>query len=262
MTEIIELTVESGIGILSMNHPPVNAINQVFAAELKKVLKQAVDDERIRVLLITSDIEGVFMAGADIKMIHAAFKSRDFSRLKETGLLRPVFNMIQFAPKPTIAVINGHAMGGGCELSLSCDYRIMARGTQIGLTEVHLGIIPALGGTQRIIRMVPPALAKRMLLEGLKLDAEKALEVGLVDFVFEREVLLDEAMIFAHRFANGPSKAYAALKRCINEGGDTDLISGIQLEKNLSDELTNHSEDAKEGMLAFIEKRKPVFLGK
>ena len=262
MEKIVGLSVDSGIGIVTMNHGPVNAIDHVLARELSGAVEQAINNDQVRVLLITSAIEGVFMAGADIKMMSAALSSGDFTPLHETEGIKAAFNTIQFSPKPVVAAINGHALGGGCELALACDFRIMAKGTKMGLTEVLLGIIPGAGGTQRIIRMVPRPLATRMLLEGLRLDAEKALEVGLADLVVDREELLKEALKFAGRFSNGPSVAYAALKRCINEGGDTDFMSGLELERDLSFRDVITSADAKEGLSAFVEKRPPRFSGR
>jgi enoyl-CoA hydratase len=261
MEKLFEVTVADGIGILAMNHPPVNSITEVFAMELMTVLDEISKNDEIRVLLITSALEGVFMAGADIKMLQDALQNNDLSRIKEAAVIKPAFNAVQFMPKPVIAVINGHALGGGCEISLACDYRIMARGTKIGLTEVLLGLIPAAGGTQRIIRMVPRSLATKMLLEGVQLDADEALKVGLADLVVDGDNLLDEARKFAARFAHGPSLSYAALKRCMNEGGDTDLISGFELEEEIMFELLE-SEDSKEGLTAFLERRRPVFKGK
>jgi enoyl-CoA hydratase len=262
MGKLMEVTIEDGIGILIMNHLPVNSITNEFAVEMMDTLKDVAKDDRVRVLLIASAIKGIFMAGADIKMLREAVKTGDFSRLHETEVIKPAFNMVQDMPKPTIAVINGHALGGGCEISLACDYRIMARGNRIGLTEVLLGLIPAAGGTQRIVRMVPRPLATRMLLEGVQLDAEEALKVGLVDLVVDGDQLMDEAKKFAKKFAKGPSKTYAALKRCMNEGGDMDMKSGLELERNLFFELVENCEDPKEGLTAFLEKRPAKFTGK
>ncbi len=258
----MDVAVEDGIGILTMNHLPVNSITNEFAVEMMSVLDEVAKDDRIRVLLIASAIEGIFMAGADIKMLREAVSTGDFSRLHEAKVIKPAFNAVQYMPKPTIAVINGHALGGGCEISLACDYRIMARGTKIGLTEVLLGLIPAAGGTQRIIRMVPRPLATRMLLEGIQLDADEALKVGLVDLVVDGDQLMVEAKKFAKKFAKGPSKTYAALKRCMNEGGDMDMKSGLELEKDLFFELVETCQDPKEGLTAFLEKRAPKFTGK
>lgn len=261
MSKFFDLVIDDGMGILAMNHPPVNSITEEFAMELMNVLEGIAKDDQIRVLLITSALEGIFMAGADIRMLRDAVTSNDFSRLDEAAVIKPAFNAIQYMPKPVIAVINGHALGGGCEISLACDYRIIARGKRIGLTEVLLGLIPAAGGTQRIIRMVPRPIATRMLLEGAQLDAEEALKVGLVDRVVDEDRLLDEAKKFSQRFAHGPSRAYAALKRCMNEGGNMDFKSGLELEKVIMFELLK-SEDVKEGLTAFLEKRPPVFKGK
>jgi enoyl-CoA hydratase len=262
MADLFELDVEGGIGTLSMKHLPVNSITDEFATELMELLTQIANDPDIRVLIITSAIKGIFMAGADIKMLKAAVKSGDFSRLRKAAIIKPAFNAIQNMPKPVIAAINGHAMGGGCEISLACDYRIIAKGNRIGLTEVLLGLIPAAGGTQRIVRMLPRPVATKMLLEGSQLDADEALAVGLVDRVVDGDKLMEEARKFAGRFAKGPSKTYAALKKCMNDGGDVDLESGLALEEELFFHLVENCEDPKEGLTAFLEKRQPVFTGK
>jgi enoyl-CoA hydratase len=262
MSEFFKLNIEGGIGTLYMNHLPVNSITDDFATKLMSLLEQIAKNPEIRVLIITSAIDGIFMAGADIKMLKSAVKSRDFSRLRKAAVIKPAFNAIQDMPQPVIAAINGHALGGGCEISLACDYRIIAKGKRIGLTEVLLGLIPAAGGTQRIIRMLPRPVATRMLLEGSQLDADEALSVGLVDRVVEGDKLMDEALAFAARFAKGPSKTYAALKKCMNQGGDMDLKAGMELEKALFFDLVENCQDPKEGLTAFLEKRPPVFTGK
>jgi enoyl-CoA hydratase len=261
MGELFEVSVTNGIGTIKMNHLPVNSITDQFATELMGVLNRVSAESSIRVVVITSAIEGIFMAGADIKMLREAVKSGDFSRLREASVIKPAFNAIQDMPKPVIAAINGHALGGGCELSLACDYRIIAKGKRIGLTEVLLGLIPGAGGTQRIVRMLPRPIATRMLLEGTQLDADEALTVGLVDRVVEGDKLMDEAMKFAERFARGPSKTYAALKKCMNQGGDMHLAAGLKFEEEVFFDLIEHCEDSKEGLTAFLEKRAPVFTG-
>lgn len=261
MAEFFDIREEKGMAVVAMDHPPVNSITERFAQQLMEVMGMIAGDDRIRVVIITSALEGLFMAGADIPMLRDAVANNDLSRLHQAAVIKPAFNAVQEMPKPVIAAINGHAVGGGCELALACDYRIIARGKRIGLTEILLGLIPAAGGTQRIIRMLPRPLATRMLLEGVQLDAEEALKVGLVDQVVEGPVLLEEAKKLARRFAQGPSKAYAALKRCLNEGGDMDFKSGLELEKSLFFELLE-TADVKEGLSAFLEKRKPVYQGR
>ena len=261
MAEFFEVSITDGVAVVAMNHPPVNSITDRFASELMTLLQQISIDKSVRVIIISSLIDGIFMAGADIKMMKEAVKNRDFSRLREASVIKPAFSAIQDMPQPVIAAINGHALGGGCELALACDYRIIAKGKRIGLTEVLLGLIPAAGGTQRILRMLPRPIATRMLLEGAQLDADEALAVGLVDRVVDGDKLMDEAKKFAGRFARGPSKTYAALKKCMNKGGDMDLAAGLKMEEELFFDLIENSKDSQEGLTAFLEKRPPVFKG-
>jgi enoyl-CoA hydratase len=262
VTALLDITVEDGIGVVAMNHAPVNSITETFATQLMETVGEISRDDAVRVVIITSALKGIFMAGADIKMLREAVKANDFSRLNQAAVIKPAFNAIQDMPKPVIAAINGHALGGGCELALACDYRVIAKGCRIGLTEVLLGLIPAAGGTQRIVRMVPRPLATRLLLEGSQLNSDEAKEAGLVDLVVaDKERVLDEAREFAGRFARGPTRAYAALKRCMNEGGDMDFKAGLELEKQIFFKLLE-SEDAREGLTAFLEKRKPTFKGR
>jgi enoyl-CoA hydratase/carnithine racemase len=176
--------------------------------------------------------------------------------------LQKAFDQINAMSKPVIACINGHAVGGGCEISLASHYRIMASDQgKIGLTEINLGIIPGAGGTQRITRVLGISKALPLLLEGTRLSAQEAKEIGLIHAHYPKEKLFDECMELACRLTELPPLAVASILRCVREGGEAPLQRGLDIE---SEEVYKciPSDDAQEGFNAFFEKRKPVFKGK
>jgi len=211
------------------------------------------------VVVVTSALEKAFIAGADIKEMAAMSlaDSEDFSKL-----LQGANNTLARMKKVVIAAINGHALGGGCELAMACDYRFMATGKWlIGLPEATLGIVPGAGGTQRLPRLVGLARAMDILLCGKTMGPEEALEIGLVDRVIEAASFMEEVMKFAHKLAAGAGKAMGCIKAAVHEGIDLPLEQALAVERKygLENLLT---QDAREGLTAFAEKRKPNFLNK
>jgi len=208
--------------------------------------------------LILKGNEKAFAAGADIKnMVHANINEAYLL----TDLTMRVQERLADLPKPTIASVSGYALGAGCELSLCCDFRIASDNAVFGLPEITLGIIPGGGGTQRLPRLINPGAAARMLLLGDTVNAKEALEIGLVDKVVELPKLADAVLAFAAKLMQRPALALRAAKTAMRKGLNMSLKEGLQIEQDLFCMLFG-TQDQKEGMEAFMEKRKPTFKGK
>lgn len=258
----LDLEKKEGVGIIRINRPPANAIDYKLLEELHSIVDQVSLIEEIRVLIFTSAIE-FFVSGADIKMMQE-HKGENLASYMEafTVHLQRLYNKIEEMPKIVIAAINGHAAGGGCELALACDFRFMAKGkAKVGLPEVKLGLLPGAGGMQRLPRLLGKAKAMEMIIRGTLLSAEEALEIGLVSKVFNLDELLDRTFDYAKGLAGQATLAIGMIKRCINKGSDTNLMTGLSLDIECQDRLFK-SLDAAEGIAAFIEKRVAHFRGK
>jgi enoyl-CoA hydratase/carnithine racemase len=257
--QYITLKQEERILTISLNRPPTNPLSSEFGQELFNAFSEAGQMDDVTVVVITSAQEKAFIAGADIKEMAAMSQpqSEAFSKL-----LQDANNILSGMKKVVIAAINGHALGGGCELAMACDYRFMVAGKAlIGLPEAGLGIVPGAGGTQRLPRLVGLAKAKDILLCGKVMGPEEALAIGLIDRIFEAENFMDEVMKFAAKLASGAGKALGYIKVAINEGIELPLGEALAVERKYGlENLKTH--DAKEGLTAFAEKRKPVFLSK
>lgn len=248
---------DEAVAIIKMNRPPTNPINRDFVGEIAGAMEELKDDESIKVIVITSAIEKFFVAGADIKMI-ANMTEMEADEI--TAFFQESFQKINEMEKIVIAAINGFALGGGCELALACDYRFMAKGEhKIGLPEITLGIIPGAGGIQRLGRLLGPK-ALDLLINRTMLSAEEALNIGLVDAAFEPQDLLPETIKFAKKLSKGATRAMGIIKRCLYKGFDLNIKDGLNLDKDGFVEVFK-TADAKEGLNAFIEKRKPSFKG-
>lgn len=249
---------EDNVAIVTLNRPEVyNAMDEEIMRELNQVIKEIAVDSEVRALILTGG-SGVFCAGADIELAQNAdpIKAMEF-----TALCNEAVNKMANLNIPVIAAIAKMAFGGGCELALACDIRIAAIGTRIGLPEVNLGIIPGTGGTQRMTRLVGEGWAKQLILSGEPVDTETALSIGLITKVVPAGSLMDEAKRMAAKMAAKPPIALRMAKKCINYSGDVDLASGLEFEQR-SCSILFSTEDQKEGMRAFLEKRKPVYQGK
>ncbi len=252
--QIVSLEQEESVGIITMNRPPVNGMDADLVTELLNVFRKAEDNEQIKAIVLASGMERIFSAGLDISSVSSG-------EGKAPVNIQNIFSDIQKIEKPVVAAINGHALGGGCELSLVCDFRFMARGrATIGLTEVNLGIIPGAGGTQRLPRLIGVSKATELLFKGSRLKADEALEIGLVHQVFEAEKLMEESLAYAKGLAAQAPVAIRLIKKCIHQGLDTDLESGLKLERESTAEIFT-TKDALEGFAAFMEKRQPHFKG-
>lgn len=241
---------------ITLNRPPSNALNRELGEELFRAFGEAEKMEDVTVVVVASALEKAFVAGADIKEMAAM--SRDDSEAF-SKLLQEANNTLARMKKVAIAAINGHALGGGCELALACDYRFMAAGKGlIGLPEATLGILPGAGGTQRLPRLVGLARAMDILLRGRAMGPEEALQIGLVDRVFEAGSFMEEVMKFAGQLAAGAGKAMGYIKAAVREGIDLPMEQALAVERRHG--LANlGTHDAKEGLRAFAGKRKPDF---
>jgi enoyl-CoA hydratase len=249
---------ENGIGIVTLNRPKAfNALNDTIMAELSYLMDQIAKDDEVKAVILTGGTK-VFAAGGDIAYMSTAdsLKAEAFISLCHEAL-----DKIANLDKPVVAALAGMALGGGCELALACDIRIAAEGTLLGQPEINLGIIPGAGGTQRLARTVGIGWAKQLILSGDNLKADQALQIGLVTKVVPLESLMEEAKKLAAKLAAKGTIAMRMAKKCINYGVSVDLPSGLLFEQKAW-ALLFSTEDQKEGMKAFMEKRKPQFTGK
>lgn len=252
----IECIVENYIAQIVIDRPKVlNALNSEVLLELKNVIAEIQDRKDIRVALIQGGGEKSFVAGADIAQMTNLnpLESSEFGRLGQK-----VFTDLAELPFPTIAVIQGFALGGGCELALSCDIRIASEKARFGQPEVGLGIIPGFGGTQRLARLIGPGQAKKLIFSGEMLSAAQALEIGLVEQVVAPEHLKDVAMTLAQTIAAKSPNAVKLAKTAIDQGLEGSLEAGMRLESGLFG-LCFASPEQKEGMTAFLERRTAQF---
>lgn len=246
------------IATLTFNRPEVlNALNSDVIKEVNRVLDEVNENEDIYVLVITGNGKA-FVAGADIAEM-STMTPVEARRFAELGL--STFRKLELMEKPAIAAINGFALGGGCELSMSCDIRIASEKAKFGQPEVGLGIIPGFGGTQRLARLVGAAKAKELIFTGNLVNAAEAEKIGLVNKVVLHEELMTEALTIAEKIAGNAQKAVAYSKSSINRGAETDIETGMAIEKDLFG-LCFSTEDQSEGMAAFLEKRKAEFKNK
>ncbi len=235
----------------------MNALDVVTLSELGDQLASLRGDDDVRVIVLTGAGEKAFAAGADIKYMSAL----SVEAAKEWGGLgHQVGQLLESAPKASLAAINGFALGGGCELALACDLRYAASTAKLGQPEVNLGIFPGWGGTQRLARVCGLGVAKDLILTGRVVDADEALSIGLVNGVFEPAELMDKTLEVARTIASKGPLAISAAKAAINHALQGDHVENLEAEADAFGELFS-SADAKEGMTAFVEKREPGFTG-
>ena len=264
MGTLIDYSTEKGVATLTLNEPPVNAYTHEMLKELDAWILEARFDSDVHVIIITGHGDKFFSAGANINMLRESdhtFKYYFCLHANET------LQRLENTPKLCIAAINGHCVGGGLEIALSCDLRIARQGEfQLGLPEVALGVLPGTGGTQRLSRLLGPSRAIELMVEGGKMGVERAAEIGLINKIISGDTTADfqrKVREYAHQFCtpHGASLAVGRIKRAAQSGADMSLDQGLALERELQAELFA-SDDAKEGMTAYSEKRKPVFRGR
>ncbi len=253
------LNVNQNIGLITINRPDkLNALNRETLTELKVVLEKLRSDENIFVVIITGSGEKAFIAGADISEINK-LNMLEGKKFAEFG--QSVFSLIEKFEKPVIAAVNGFALGGGCELALSCHIRYAGENAKFGQPEVNLGIIPGYGGTQRLTRLINSGRAAEMILTGDMIDANEALKIGLVNKVYPQSELQSSVFDIAVKIASKGQQAIRLALKAIKAVDEVTLQEGQNLEAALF-ALCCGTEDFKEGTKAFLEKRKPVFLNK
>lgn len=247
---------QNGIATLTFNRPKsLNALNSQLITEVSAILDKVVENEDIRVLILTGAGEKAFVAGADITEISTLnpVQARHFSKQGHN-----VMDKLQDLPIPAVAAVNGFALGGGLEIALSCDFIYAAENAKFGLPEINLGIIPGFGGTQRLARIVGKNLAREMIFTGKMIDAAEAERKGIVNQVVGADQLMESVKKTAGAMAAKGKVSLAAAKRAVNDGMNVDLASGCEIEINAF-ALCLACEDAKEGTTAFLEKRTPNF---
>jgi enoyl-CoA hydratase len=254
---VIQVEVERAVATVTVDRPDaMNALDVATLTDLRDRLAELKDDQNVRAVVLTGAGERAFIAGADIK----AMSAMDVAAAKSWGELgHAVARRLETMPKPTIAAINGFALGGGCELAAACDIRYASARAKLGQPEINLGIIPGWGGTQRLARLCGLGFAKELILTGRLVEADEALSRGLVDGV--HDPVLDKALETARLLATKSPVAIAAAKRAIDHALQGDHVANLELEYTEFGGLFA-SEDAREGLTAFIEKREPSFIGR
>ncbi len=259
MYETLEYRCDDRVALVHLNRPEkLNAINPAMVRELRAVVEAVRTDDSARVVIFTGHGRA-FSAGADIAQLVDMTGPPEFLRFIED--IQITYNAIEDLGVPTIAALNGMAYGGGCELALACDLRIMAEDATLGVPEIKIGVLPGAGGTQRLAHMLPPGIAKQMIYFGEPLSSAEALRHGLVNAVVAKERVLATAWEYAHRLAQLPPLALRSAKLLVHTGMNADLKTGIEAERQALAFLFG-TDDRREGMRAFLEKRTAAFSGR
>jgi len=260
MPELIKYTTNEGIAVIEMNDPPANTYTHEMMRQMDDAILKARFDEAIHVIVLRGNGEKFFSAGANIKMlseVNPTFKYFFCLHANET------LNRLEQTPKLVIAALNGHTVGGGLEIAMAADIRIARKdGGKIGLPEVNLGVLPGTGGTQRLLRVVGKSRAIEMMVTGRTFSFEEALELGLINDIYETEGYWERVIEYARQFLppNKASKAVGRIKRSVQSGGEISFQEALSLERELQQQLFQ-SSDAKEGLDAYVNKRRAMFKG-
>jgi enoyl-CoA hydratase len=258
---LVNYHVEDGIGIIELTNPPANTYSYEMMSQLDAAILKARFDEAVHVILLRGQGEKFFSAGAEITMLNSVtptFKYYFCLHANET------LTRLEQTPKLVIAALNGHTVGGGLEIALACDIRIARKGAgKVGLPELTLGVLPGTGGTQRMARALPKNKAIEIMGEGRLMEFEEALDLGLINYIYESDGYWDRVMEYARSFCppNKASKAVGRLKRSVQSGSEIAFSEALALERELQ-QLCFQSEDAKEGIASYVERRTPVFKNK
>ena len=260
MSELIRYTATEGVAVIEMNDPPANTYTHEMMRQLDDAILKARFDEGIHVILLRGNGEKFFSAGANIKMlseVNPTFKYFFCLHANET------LNRLEQTPKLVIAALNGHTVGGGLEIAMAADLRIARKGSgKIGLPEINLGVLPGTGGTQRLCRVVGKSRSIEMMVTGRTFSFEEALELGLVNDIYETEGYWERILEYARQFLppNKASKAVGRIKRSVQSGIEISFQEALSLERELQQQLFQ-SSDAKEGLDAYVNKRRAIFKG-
>jgi enoyl-CoA hydratase len=257
---LVNYTTSEGVAIIELTNPPANTYSYEMMSQLDAAILAARFDESVHVIVLRGQGEKFFSAGAEISMLNSVtptFKYYFCLHANET-LIR-----LEQTPKLVIAAMNGHTVGGGLEIALACDIRIARRGkSQVGLPEVNLGVLPGTGGTQRLARALPKNKAIELMTEGKLISVEEALALGLVNYIYESEHYWDEVMSYARSFCppNRAAKAVGRIKRSVQSGTEVAFSESLAIEREMQ-QLLFQSDDAREGIAAYVEKREKRFSG-
>lgn len=259
MNEDILIEVQESIAVVTINRPKfLNALNVETIEQLDQTISDLEGNTEINAVVLTGAGEKSFVSGGDISVMQ---KKGPMEAHQISLLAHKLMNHIEQSPMPVIAAVNGFALGGGCQLAMSCDIRIASEKAKFGQPEINLGIIPGWSGTQRLPRLIGRGRAMELLLTGDLIDAHEAERIGLVNRVVAAEDLLNEACALAHKIASKSRLAIATCKKAVNNGMEMDIVKAGEYEAGLFGQCFS-TEDQKEGMAAFLEKRKPKFKGR
>ena len=255
---MVSYKVEKAVAVLTIDNSPVNALSKRVILEVKDSLEKLMKDRAVRAVVITGRGSKAFVGGVDIKELPSVLEGSREAAADYADNGHSMFNAVAEFSKPTIAAVNGFALGGGLELALCCDFRIAGSNASFGLPEINLGIMPSGGGTQRLPRLIGEARAKELIFLGEPIDAKIALEFGLVNRVVPPEDVLTESVSLAQKIATRPGAAIRFIKQCMEAGIQMPIKDSLKLEIDYFGELFL-THDAKAGITAFIEKNKPQF---
>jgi len=256
---VVTFSKSDSLGHITLDRPPANSYEIGFMRDLDAAIEIAEAELDVQVVIVSSASEKFFSGGADIKAFLANSTSDKMEMIRAAHV---ALDKMAASSKIFIAMIQGHAMGGGLEMALACDLRFAAEGSyRLGLPEVTLGLLPGNGGTQRLPRLMGANKALEMMLTGETVTPERALELGIINRIFPPEKIEEKTEAYADKLAQSASQAVGSIKQAVNRGIEMDLKDGLGLERDLSEPLFD-SEDAKEGLTAFMEKRPPVYKGR
>src|SRR5574338_452050 len=252
---MLSCNIDGAVATLVINHPPANTLTPELLADLTRIFDLLAKDDAVKAIVLTGTGR-FFIAGADIRVLASIASSQEGERIALQG--QAILNRIEAFEKPVIAAINGVCLGGGLELAMCCHIRLAAEGSRLGQPEINLGIMPGFGGTQRLPRIIGQSKAMELILTGDPISAQEAMSLGLVSQVVSADDLLRQALGLARTMAAKSQVALRASLRAIREGMKLDLSDGLVLEARLFGELCD-TDDRKEGVSAFLEKRQPRF---
>jgi enoyl-CoA hydratase/carnithine racemase len=255
----VSFSSDDGIGVITLDKPPANSYDLGFIEELAEAVQAAANDDAVKVVVLRSASDKFFSAGADVKAFNENSVEANMEMIRAS---HETLSSIAIIPKVFIAEMNAHALGGGLEIALACDLRFAAEGDyQLGTPEVTLGVLPGNGGTQRLPRLIGWSRALELMVTGRTVKPAEALELGIVNTVFPADELREKTLEYARGLASGATKAIGSIKLAVHEGVAAGLEAGLERERELVEELFS-SEDGREGIAAFAEKRQPVFSGR